>query len=371
MGRRSRNEKKMIYNGSYDDEETAALASDTLARKLLNKGEQGHKLNFPDEHTEVHPAKKIQTSEHIGVSYTKSKWCVGRWSKNEKKMVSNGYYDNEEIAGHASDTLARKLMENGEQEHKLNFPGDHTEMHPETTFTSEYIGVSYINLKWRVARWSKNEKKKIYYGWYDNKETAAHASEPLTRKLMENGEQSHKLNFPDDHTEVHPEEKIQTSEYIGVTYRDLKWRVRRWSKNEKKNFFNGSYDNEKTAAHASDTLARKLMTKGEKGHKLNFPDDHFEVHAEEKIQTSEYIGVRYKLSKWLAQRWSKNEKKMVHYGSYDNEETAAHASDTLARKLMTKGEQGHKLNFPDVHIEMHPEKFQKKKRKRHDNFQDN
>jgi len=29
----------------------------------------------------------------------------------------------------------------------------------------------------------------------------------LARKLMKNGEQNHKLNFPGDHTEVYPEEK--------------------------------------------------------------------------------------------------------------------------------------------------------------------
>merc|ERR1712098_624684 len=183
--------------------------------------------------------------------------------------------------------------------------------------------------------------------------------------------QGHKLNFPDDHIEVHPE-KIQTSEYIGVTYTNEKWHVRRRSKNEKKMVYYGSYDNEETAAHASDTLIRKLMKNGEQGQKLNFPDDHTEVHAEEKIQTSEYIGVTYqkRKSKWCVQRRSKNEKKNFSNGSYKNEETAAHASDTLARKLMENGEQGHKLNFPDDHIEVHSE-YQKKKRKWHDNFQDN
>merc|ERR1712058_131430 len=149
------------------------------------------------------------------------------------------------------------------------------------------------------------------------------------------------------------------------------WRVSRCSKHEKKAFYNGSFDDEKTAARASDTLARKLMENGEQGHKLNFPDNHFEVHPEEKIQTSEYIGLTYKNSKWCVRRWSKNEKKMLCNGYYENEETAAHASDTLARILIENGEQGHKLNFPDNHTEVQPKEFQKKKRKRHDNFQDN
>merc|ERR1712098_275788 len=236
------------------------------------------------------------------------------------------------------------------------------------TTTSEYIGVTYRNLKWHVQRYNKNEKKNVYYGSYDNEETAAHASDTLARKFMTKGEQGHKLNFPDDHTEVHHEEKIQTSEHIGVRYRNSKWYAQRWSKNEKKLVYYGCHDNEETAAHASDTLARELLDNGEQGHKLNFIDDQIEVHPE-KIFTSQYIGVTYNNSKWHAQRWSKNEKTNVYYGSCENEETAAHASDTLARILMSKGEQGHKLNFPDDHTEVQP-KFQKKKRKRHHNFQD-
>merc|ERR1712098_624510 len=223
-----------------------------------------------------------------------------------------------------------------------------------------------------VQRYNSNVKKKVYYGSYDNEETAAHASDTLARQLMTKGEQGHKLNFSCDHIRVHSE-KIQTSEHIGVRYKNSKWYAQRWSKNEKKLVSFGYHGNEETAALASDTLARKLMTKGEQGHKLNFPDDYYEVHAE-KIQTSEYIGASYleRNLKWRVERWSKNVKKMVYYGCYDNEETAAHASDTLARKLMQNGEQGHKLNFPDDHIEVHSDhEFQKKKRKRHDNFQNN
>jgi len=190
---------------------------------------------------------------------------------------------------------------------------------------------------------------------------------------MRKGEHDHKLNFPDDDTEVYPAEKKFTSEYIGVFYynRDSEWRVCRWSRNESKNVFYGYYDNEKTAARASDTLARQLMEKGER-HKLNFPDDHKEVHPAEKNFTSEYFGVSYhkRTSRWIVTRWSRNEKKYVYYGYCDDEETAARASDTLAKELMRKGEHGHKLNFPDDYTEVHPAN-QKKKRKRPDSVKDN
>lgn len=38
-------------------------------------------------------------------------------------------------------------------------------------------------------------------------------------------------------------------------------------------------------------------------------------------------------------------------GLYSDEETAAHASDTLARKLIERGEYDHELSFPDVELE--------------------
>merc|ERR1712098_544332 len=141
------------------------------------------------------------------------------------------------------------------------------------------------------------------------------------------------------------------------------------SKNEKKTVTNGSYKDEETAAHASDTLVRKLIENGEKGHKLNFPDDHGEVYPKQKTNN---FGVFYnKLRKtWYASRHSKNDKRNVTNGTYRDEETAAHASDTLARKLMANGEKGHKLNFPDNGTEFCPEEatYQRNKRKRPDNL---
>ena len=66
----------------------------------------------------------------------------------------------------------------------------------------------------------------------------------------------------------------KTSIYVGVSYnkQNKTWVVQRRN-NENKKFYNGIYKNEITAAHASDTLARELIAKGKKGHKLNFPDN--------------------------------------------------------------------------------------------------
>jgi hypothetical protein len=137
----------------------------------------------------------------------------------------------------------------------------------------------------------------------------------------------------------------KTKNYIGVTFqkRGLHWRVQRYSMNEKKLFYNGCYKDEKMAAYASDTLARKLIANGEKGHKLNFLYDGTEK------QTSHYIGVSYNKHRetWCAFRRRKKESSNAYNGTYKDEETAAHASDTLARKLIANGEKSHKLNFPD------------------------
>jgi len=155
------------------------------------------------------------------------------------------------------------------------------------------------------------------------------------------------VDGPFMHNETNQIFKVD-SNFIGVKAKKSRWAAQRWSEQKKKLCFNGSFYDEKTAAHASDTLARKLMANGEQCHALNFPDDHTEVHREET--SSKFIGVSYacRQSKWVTSRRSKIEKKMVSNGSYNDEETAAHASDNLARKLMRNGEQVHKLNFPDI-----------------------
>jgi len=257
-------------------------------------------------------------------------------------------------------SFAAKENENGAETILVKIEEDECPKASKKETSSQFIGVAYaFNIsKWRANRHSKHEKKTVYNGHYDIEETAARASDTLARKLMKNGEKSHKLNFPDDYAEVFPEKKETSSQYFGVSY-DIKlskWHANRRSKLGKKMVHNGHYDNEETAARASDTLAKQLMANGEKDHKLNFPDDYTEVFQEKKQTSSQYVGVFYdiKLSKWRANRYSKNEKRKICYECYDNEVTAAHASDTLAR--MENGEKLHKLNFPDDYTEVFPEK---------------
>jgi len=82
----------------------------------MKNGGQYHALNFPDDESEVHVEKRSITSNYIGVAKRNSKFHVQRWN------VNNGYYDDEEAAARASDTLAENLSVKGECGHKLNFP---------------------------------------------------------------------------------------------------------------------------------------------------------------------------------------------------------------------------------------------------------
>merc|ERR1712098_1029367 len=104
---------------------------------------------------------------YIGVYYDvkRSKWQAKRQSKHSKRLLYNGSHKNEETAAQASDTLARKLMANGEH-HKLNFLDDGTQVFPEKTFSSQYIGVCYdVNKsKWVAQRYSRHEKRLLYNG---------------------------------------------------------------------------------------------------------------------------------------------------------------------------------------------------------------
>ena len=81
----------------------------------------------------------------------------------------------------------------------------------------------------------------------------------------------------------------------------------------------------------------------------------FELTERVKLQRSlfkkqfKYFGVSYDRRDfvWSACRRSKKQNQLVHNGTYKYEDTAAHAGDTLARKLIANDKKGHKLNFPE------------------------
>jgi len=231
-------------------------------------------------------------SNYIGVTANPCEWVAQRWSELENKSFSNGNFDNEETAAHASDTLARELMNNGEKCHMLNFPRDDIEVYGKN---SGYFGVTYKGVYlggyqgWRAYRWSKNYNQMFYNGYYRNEVSAVHASDTLARALMAIGEHGHILNFPDKTFVIYEKQpqrfKSTSSNYIGVTYKSTleRWRAHRWNKQYGQLIIHKEcYKYEETAAHASDTLARRFIHNGESGHKLNFADDETVIYPKER-----------------------------------------------------------------------------------------
>merc|ERR1712098_338004 len=127
----------------------------------------------------------------------------------------------------------------------------------------------------------------------EKKDFVDHCTKSLERMKANKTEQSIVMKIEEDkYTKAN---KCITSKYIGTIYKESrsKWEAQRWSKNEKKLAYSGYYRDEESAARASDTLARKLIANGEKGHMLNFPDNDTEEYTDEETTSSIYIGVNY------------------------------------------------------------------------------
>jgi len=211
--------------------------------------------------------------------------------KNFHKNKKNSYrtYKSELAAARASDALVRKLMKNGEKGHKLNYPGDDTELHGESKCPKNH---ALKRFKTMTTHYGCN---KCGMSVDFPKGTTMYGCRKCDFDLCENCNNLYKV-YPSSKKRVH------------------------FSDEEKA-----------LAARESDALARKLME-----------NDLKKTHP-----SSKYIGVKYDAERrrWEAQRWSSKQNKMVHGGFYFNEANAARESDSLARDLMENGEQ-HKLNFP-------------------------
>jgi hypothetical protein len=353
----SKAEQKTVNNGSYKDEETAARASDDLARELIANGEH-HQMNFPDDKTDSNQrtrdaTEKKQTSTYIGVYRDGERWHVKRWSKKAKKSISHGSHKDEEAAAHASDALAREFMANGEENHKLNFPEESLQVcvcdsdseklknentnddengkrkrdqieEPEVKEPGHMHGVQWRRGKWVVKRHFNivNKWKQIWGGTYekDQLEDAKRASDALELK---HGKKSNpKLNYPlemyekEENKMINSEavEKFPTLPHKGEQEAGNKYGVY-WKENEKrwyaqrnfsfgakgrrtyKTWWGGSFkkDDVEAAMRASDDLVLEYeQSEGKKcGHNLNYPPQTNLGCENEKVASAEAISTPY------------------------------------------------------------------------------
>eukprot|EP01043_Picozoa_sp_COSAG02_P048043 COSAG02_NODE_4674_length_5106_cov_9.921310_2_plen_580_part_00 len=163
----------------------------------------------------------------------------------------------------------------------------------------------------------------------------------------------------------------QTTKFFGVTKQQGKWKasIRHGGKEK----YIGRFGDEEAAAHAFDAAARRLRgaqahggranARGSKSWRLNFPTA-AELSSLSKVtqersearqsRSSRFIGVKCDRhgGKWIARIVHK--RKEHNLGTFETEETAAHAFDAASRRLRGvkahggRGKQGYTwlLNFP-------------------------
>jgi hypothetical protein len=239
--------------GCFGDEQQAARAFDTAARRLRGDGAHGgragknfYRLNFPTtnevknakargvlltkEEKAAAVANKLHASEYVGVSLNTAR-C--QWSAticHAGMQTKLGHFDDEHVAARAVDTAARRLRgddahggrpPHGRSWYRLNFPTEGEVKRAKARGAlltkedkaaanaawqgqgpSEYRGVNRgSNRKWGAS--IQHEAKQQHLGVFKDEREAALAVDAAARKLRgadahggRSGRNWYRLNFP-------------------------------------------------------------------------------------------------------------------------------------------------------------------------------
>jgi hypothetical protein len=379
---------------------------------------------------------RAKSSVFVGVHWHRQRRKWEARIRHDGKPQYMGYFDDEREAARAFDTAARRLRgENahggrkGSDWHRLNFP---TEIEvskaeergaqdraaaaaSERQGPSTFVGVSWFKKNHRWAATISHDGKKQHLGYFDDEQEAAQAVDTAARLLR--GEDAHggrsgkgnwlRLNFPTEEEVKRAQERgaLLTEEdkaaaaaashrqgpskFVGVCWNkeSRKWKAE--ITHDGKQQYLGYFADEREAARAVDTAARRL--RGEDAHggrcsqgkqwlRLNFPTEREVKRAQERgalrmedkvaaVAASEQqapsaASGRQELSEFVGVSWDKSERRWKaqinhdgkrHYlGSFDDDQEGARAVDTAARRL--RGDNAHggrsgngtwlRLNFP-------------------------
>ena len=305
--------------------------------------------------------KKIQFSKYRGVIKANTKWTAQITYKNEKYYL--GIYNDEDDAARAYNKKATELL--GDEAQLNDVEGDIEIIGN----TSKYIGVMFINSKWRAS--IRKDKKNHYIGTFDNEISAALAYNKKTIEL--NGDTAI-LNEISKYTGVifHQESKKwisscdkdniiynlglyeteeeaakiynkkakqlfgteallnilkeKSSKYKGVYFNQT---IQKWNAGVYKNgkdYYVGRFETELDAAKAYNIKAKELF--GDEAKLNDVPD---EIIINTKYQSSKYRGVSLKNGKWTSQITKNKVKYFI--GSFENEMDAFEAYNKKKQEL--------------------------------------
>jgi len=315
--------KKQYYGGLFENEKAAAMNVNLLCDKFEIERKNPTIIHITSD--EISKQSQNKTSQYFGVYWNKDarKWTAQLWHK--KKQYYGGLFENEKEAAMNVNLLCDKF-EIERKNPTINIKVDAIPKQFRNK-SSQYWGVSWNKdaRKWKAQL--NHNKKQYYGGLFENEEQAAMKSNLLCDK-MEIERKNPTINIKLD--EIHQQFRNKTSQYSGVSWHKItrKWQAR--LDHNKKQYYDGSFENEEQAAMRVNLLCDKFEIE-RKNPTIDIKLD--EIQKKFKNTTSQYLGVCWNSNarKWQAQL--NHNKKQYYGGLFENEKQAAICVNILCDKF--------------------------------------